>query len=126
MESIFSVWKPFLTLMKTFGLFPMSFIGPSRNGVLKVKWHDIFLTCISFTLLVSLTVLIMILNGFVLFDSTFQKKAWHITVCTEFCSHIILFIYQIFKRKDIVNFIEQIKSFDEQVNIFVLNSNMYS
>lgn len=115
MENFYTSVKSFLFFAKLLGIFPMSFEGPARKGLLKVKWQNVF---ISFCLvLVTVSLFTMRFS----FDLTFAKnseilaKAWDIMTDVEILSYFLLFCYQIFKRKNILKFMKTIQSIDDEV-----------
>lgn len=117
MENIFTVAKPFIIFIKALGLFPMSFHGPARKGSLKIHHKDVIFSC--FLFFVSFFV---ILKGFSTMkwfkeNSELTNTAWTVMISLDLMSFFILFIYQIFKLKEIVKFLNLIQKIDSEVKI---------
>lgn len=126
MENIFSASKPILTLAKLLGLFPMSFEGPARKGLLKLKCVNVIISLFWFV-----AALFMILNR-----SPFSKvytgssqvlpRAWEVLMNLELFSYIFNFCYQNWKRKNIVKFLKIIHKSDEKVEIYLFDTKCFN
>lgn len=124
MENIFSTSKSFLRLAKFLGIFPMSFEGPPKEGVLKVKWHDLALSFLSFSALIALVVKILNFSQdeFTTSSSNILMNAWKAMKNTELQSFIVMFFYQIYRRKNIFKFLQIIHKIDQEVSFKTLYS----
>lgn len=117
MENIFTTSKPILVFAKFLGLFPMTFIGPDRKGVFKVMWHDVLSSCISIGSLLCLVGANISLGIFFTGDSNILAVAWFIMKNFDISTYACLFCYQVYKRKNILKFLNMIFSFDEDVSV---------
>jgi hypothetical protein len=108
MENIFTSSKPFLTVAKFIGFFPMTV----THNSMKVKWFDIFMTCCSSTALFAMNI-DRFLN--LKYEDTFLKNAWSVIRTAELFSYIFLFAYQLHARKKIFIFLKDMHKFDEKV-----------
>lgn len=115
MENIFTVAKPFLVFARFLGLFPLSFEGPARKGILRVKLVNIAIT-ICTMILIFVTVVSLFFNASnTKSNSTILSQAWSCAICFEYFSHLCLVVYQFLKRKDVLKFLQQIEKVDDQV-----------
>jgi hypothetical protein len=119
MENIFTVAKPFLTFGSFIGVFPMSFEGPARKGFLKCHWKDLIMTSICLSLLVvSLYVSMCMGHVFESFiDSKISSQGWNVIMNLTNSVGLCVFFYQLWKRKNIVRFLNLILNFDMQVRM---------
>lgn len=116
MENIFTASKPFLIFSKLLGFFPMSFEENSKQIIKKVKWADIFLTCCSFFILIIFNIATMLeTNSLTVTNSSFLLVAWDMVRKAELVSYCFLFVYQLRRRNQIVQFLEKLHNFDEKV-----------
>lgn len=115
MENIFVASKPFIRILNLFGLFPMSYDGPSFKGIFKTKWLDVVLSCFSFGLLISFTMSSLVIDYSFGEESLLLEHAWKASMKFDFFSHICLFIFQVKKRHDVIKFFEQVQDADEKV-----------
>jgi 7tm Chemosensory receptor len=119
-QNVFTSAKPFLTLAKLLGFFPMSFHGPAHKGNFKIKCFNILASsCLALTLIL-IMVLIIKNNAFVALESNILFYGWAISLFFEIISQIVLFLYQVCRRKDVVGFLKTLNECDEQV-IFLFN-----
>lgn len=116
MENIFTTIEPFCIVMKMFGIFPISFDGPAYKGVFKTTFCDALATIISLCLLLLIIIANMLYDESVLTSSLMLTKAFSFLIRTELFSMILMFAYQIYFRKSIVEFIKWINIFDQKVN----------
>lgn len=116
MENIFTVSKPFITILSFFGLFPMSFEGKAVKGLLEIKWHSVL--CSAVCLSVSLYFFLTSCSMYVTFHEVSEiiRQAWYILTNLEFILYTILFCYQNLKCKSIRNLLNQVHQIDEEVN----------
>lgn len=113
MDNIFSSSVPFLSLGELLGHFPFGFDGPARNRQIKFKSSGIFCT--------GLVVVVLIAFYFINHQSVITKSslvadAWALITVMQFFSHLILWAYQIWKRKSTEDFLTQIFFIDNQVS----------
>lgn len=116
MENIFTVAKPFLSFAKILGLFPMTFVGHPRKGILEIKWHDVLLSFCSFTGLICLMFINLEMRVFLKNDSKVLFSAWFVLKLLDISSYMCLFAYQLCKRKNVLNFLDLLNSVDEEVS----------
>lgn len=94
----------------------MSFVESSKRISKKVKWIDVLLTCCSFSILIYFNVASLLeTNSLAVTKSSFLLTAWDMIRKAELFSSCFLFIYQIQRRKLIVQFLEKLHNFDEKV-----------
>lgn len=115
MENIFTTSKPFLSLMKFSGLFPMSFVGNPLDGNFRVKPANVIITSLSTLFLLAATVFNLIYGAFVSSPSKILFRSWNMTMKLEFLCHVILFAFQIHHRTSLVSFLEHIGETDTKV-----------
>lgn len=115
MENIYTTAEPFLFLSKLFGLFPKSFVGQSRNGILKFKLFDAVFSVIASTFLAYLLALNLFGETTFSIDTQFVVKGWAICYISKYFIFLLLYVYQIYKRQNINKLLEQINSADQIV-----------
>lgn len=115
MENIYTTLKPFYILIKSMGLFPMSFEGPPRKGFFKTKKIDVSASCVAGMLPVCMIALNLMIQDPVVSTSPFVSKMFVVSafvgVCTIFCQ----FWMQIRLRHSILNFLGLLNNFDQRV-----------
>ena len=115
MENIFTATKPFLSFAKVFGLFPMSFEGRARKGVLKVHWHDLLMLFISSSIHIALFMTMTTSYKTPERTSIILSHGWKIlSNCGVFFGPIH-FCYQIYNRKNILKILISIQNVDKEV-----------
>lgn len=127
MENIFTVVKPFLTLAKAFGLFPMSFEGQPRKGFLKVHWHDLLMTILSLIIAIEMILPTIFKDKDMEFmpQSRILLRAFDIMGILEMYSSIIHLCYQICKRNHILKLLHLIQYHDDEVSNILINFNHF-
>lgn len=116
MENIFTVAKPFLVFARFLGLFSLSFEGPARKGILRVKLVNIAITVCTIMILIFLMAVTLFFNASAMkSNSTIISQAWTCATCFEYSSLLCLVAYQFLKRKDVLKFLTQIEKIDDQV-----------
>lgn len=116
MENILRSSKYFLLLAKLFGLFPISF-DPEKGKIPQMKWHDTIVPFCSALILTYLVIVHYIYKEFCLSESLILMKAWNISIRFEYSTHLLLYVYQLRKCKNILRFLKQVKAVDEHVRI---------
>lgn len=114
MENIFTSSKPFLLLGKIVGIFPMSFVGPTRKGILKTNWIDLIPFCCTLGILIFLFALHLLLDMFNVRDSMMVSYGWSLARYSEYSSYVFLLSYQLLKRQNIVRFLKQVQRADDE------------
>lgn len=122
MENIYTVSRPLLTFSKYLGVFPMSFHGHTRKGILKVEWSDVIISCFSLITLFCVVALNLALKGTLMDDTLILARAWKILLNLEFLSYTFLFAYQLQKRRNVLKFLKCIEVIDEEVRRILENS----
>lgn len=117
MENIFTASKPFLNLAKFLGVFPMSFHGPTREGLLKIRCFYVLISIVWLVTAVSLLVIAASFD-YVFESSNVLTIAWALLIKLEHCSIIFNFCYQIYKRKKALKFLLKVNESDEMVKRF--------
>lgn len=117
MENVFSVSKPFLNLLTLCGLFPISFIGKPRNGVLKTTWSAKLLSSFMF----ASTFIVAIFNVILSHNGSFTRSeivllSWSVSIKLESLSNVYILLNQVRKRNNIVKFLQIIHQADETVS----------
>lgn len=115
MENIFTVFRPFYLLLKTFGAFPISFVGPVGNGVLRTKWHDFLLPILSLSLFFLLLVVKVSTESFVKSNSTILAIAWNYLIVFDLLTLLIQLCFQISRRAVIKQFLKLLNEFDREL-----------
>jgi hypothetical protein len=117
MENIFTVAKPFLTFAKLLGVFPMSFEGSARRGLLKVHLTDLIYPVFAQILLFSNLFYSLFAKSFYHHssDSKITTEGWNVIVKLGKVVVICQIIGQLWKRKNFVRFLNMIQNFDMQV-----------
>lgn len=112
MENVFTSSKPFLTVAKVLGFFPMTV---TQNSM-KVKWFGVFMTCCLSTALIAMNFVIFLNHNNLTPDkNNFLVNAWDLVRKAEWLSYIVLVSYQFHARKKIFSFLKCMHSFDEKV-----------
>jgi hypothetical protein len=123
MDNFYTASKPFLTLLRFLGLFPLSFVGPTSHGVLKSNLLDVMIALLWFSSLFCNAFLIISMN-FNVYEgnSKVLPKAWSVVTVVELSLSIFLFSYQLKQRENIVRFLSVIHKCDEKVSCGVFES----
>lgn len=123
MENIFTVAKPFLTFAKLVGVFPMSFEGNARKG--KLKFHILNLIPSAIILGFHIPLIVFFLISRNLFASLKYSKVsyeiWNILTVFKLLTELISLTVQLFKFKNVVELLNLIRNFDNEVNVIGLN-----
>lgn len=117
MSNVFTAASPFLAVLRFTGLFPMTFVGPARNGHLRFKWLDavlrIFWLLIGF---ISLTVSCLTLGSIFWGQSKILVSAWYLMINVEIIAYNFVLLYQFSKRRNILEFLRLLHKIDDQVS----------
>lgn len=116
MENIYTSSKVFLNFERALGLFPMSFEGPHRKGILKFKWFNAIPPCISLLIFISLLLSNYSFKIFFMNESNILDNAWDVLLKMEMLTCFSLFSIQIYRRKNVRNFLKMMHKADEEVN----------
>lgn len=95
----------------------MSFEGPVCKGFFTVKWHDVVITVVSFSILLSLTLVKLGSVDAVNIDSVILLKAWEVSLVCCLYMTLIQFCFQIYKRNETKSFLQLLNYFDQDVSI---------
>lgn len=118
MENIYTSVQTTLFLSKMTGLFPVSFKGPSYDGVLSTELSNVIFSSLSFLLLIAFTILSLTFDLYAYEgSSSLLKHAWSISLKVDFVSHICLFIFQLTRKRTVVQFLAQVQDADEKVRL---------
>lgn len=117
-NNVFTAAKPFLTLAKVIGVFPMSFDGHVRKGFLKVKKKNMLISVLTIFLLISLICISQVSPYFLTKLLYFKLSivAWNVGVQLTTCTVLISFCIQITKCKNVVKLLNCIQNFDMEVS----------
>lgn len=118
MNNVFTASRPFLAILRLTGLFPMAFVGPARNGVLKFKWLDAILGILWLLVgLISISLSTLKLRNLFLGQSKILGMAWYLMINCEILFYIGFKFYQVHKRKSILEILRQLWVVDSCVSI---------
>lgn len=115
MENVSTASQSFLNILTLFGLFPMSFVGKSRDCAFKINPISVIISLLSLTLLILAFIVNFKKKEFMFTDSWILLRSWDWAKSTEILCHIFLLCYQIYKRKNIVKFLMQVDDADQKV-----------
>lgn len=115
MENIFTAARPFLILMKVFGLFPLPTVSHAVKGDFKLRLQDLVFTLFGFCLISSVIVVNIYRDRVEYTSSKILPIAWETTLMFELLSLAVFFFYQHSKRKRIAEFLHLINDFDKKV-----------
>jgi hypothetical protein len=112
METFSTASKPFLTLARCMGIFPIQFNKFKTRTARKINF------CIALTwLIVQLFLFLSIVFINVFFEgSKILTRAWKIVHILEFSSLIFNFCYQKFKKEEFESFAVKIEEIDRMVS----------
>jgi hypothetical protein len=116
MDNIYTASKPFVTLIQLLGIFPMSFVGPTRKGVFKVKLWNIAVTLIWFIGLMFVVMISFSVNNFEGEKSKVLPYAWKVSINLEVLSYIVMAVHQLLSCRKIVKFLAKIDDCDQKVS----------
>lgn len=118
MNNVFTSASPFLAILRLTGLFPMAFIGPARNGVLRFKWLDAILGILWLLIgLTSISLSTLKLRNIFLGQSKILGMAWYLMINCETLFYIGFQFHQVHKRKSILEILRQLCVVDSLVSI---------
>lgn len=115
MENIFTAAKPFLVLLKLFGVFPMTFKGAIRKGYFETTIKDHFYSLCTF----GVWLFLIVLNG--LYYTSFEtssfmmRNVYKFSLTIGFLSAFIMASYQRCKLSNISKFLSTVKDYDTKV-----------
>lgn len=122
MENVFTAFEPFLGFSKLVGFCNVSYDGPTRKGIFKVKWFNIFA---SSGLIAFFTVFnfLNVKNGnFVDIDSDLLYYGWMVPSLFELGSQLILLLWQFSKKKHFVSVLQKLHDVDKKVKLNLASS----
>lgn len=123
MSSFFTASKPFLTFLRYCGIFPVSFDVDTINETLRTRIYDYFISFIWFNALIFNIYIIISLNFNVYNgNSRILPQAWRVITVMELSLAVGLFIRQVAKRNQLVNFLYKINEYDKDVGGRIENS----
>lgn len=112
MENVYSVFKPFYLFSKMFGAFPMSFEGSTRNGVMKTKVHDVFISFLSLCFFFFLLIVKIHNKNAVRSASNILAIAWNYSVVVELLFLVVQLSFQVKHCREMKSFLKLLHSFD--------------
>jgi len=115
MDNVYTTFYPFYVVLKAFGLFPITFEGPSRKRIFKQRTSDTISSCLVLLSLIFVLLLNLTRKDTLNTSSTILKVSWDIVLLSCVTSHIVSFCYQFLKRESIVEFLKLINEFDTEV-----------
>jgi hypothetical protein len=118
MENFFAASKPFLTLARIMGVFPISFGGSTFKSSVKAHHFKFFML---FTI-VWLFMQILLFLSTVVIDKEYENsrilsRVWKVVNVMEISSLILNFCFQNLKRRKLLHFLVKIEEVDEIVSI---------
>jgi hypothetical protein len=116
MENIFTTFRPFAIFAKYLGLFPRSFEGKVRNGILKVKSSDVFISILIFSLVNTFTLLKALSVDYSHENSLLAMMYVH-SLNFEYVTLFIKLLYQNLKNKNYQKILSLIDKFDKKVRV---------
>lgn len=115
MDNIYTTVQAFATLLKVLGVFPMSFEGPARKGVLKTKFRDVVITIFPVSVLIVLILFALLDHKLVTIESSILAKAWNFCLILGLFMLLVAFVYQIIHRHNIRDLLQLLDNFDQEV-----------
>jgi hypothetical protein len=116
MDNIYTASKPFVTLIQILGIFPLSFVGPTRKGVFKVKLWNIGVSLIWLIGLMFVVKTSFSVNSYDGEHSKVLPYAWKVAINLEVLSYIVMAVHQLSIYRKIVKFLEKVDDCDQQVS----------
>ena len=116
MDNIHTTFTPFYCVLKLLGIFPISYQGSFRKGVMEQKFLDVLFSIIFFLVCLFLFLINFSRSEKVCSSSDILGRAWDWSL--QICLSLLLIslCYQLVKRKSIVNFLGLIEEFDLKVS----------
>lgn len=112
MSNVFTVSKFFYFFAKAFGAFPMTYEGPTRNGNLKTKWHDVLYSILCFCVVFFMLFKKFTSENSVTSDSTIVAITWNYSIILELSMLVIQLCHQIHRRHEIKSFLKLLNEID--------------
>lgn len=119
MKNVFSSVIPLYTIIKAFGLFPLSFDGSIEDGKFISKWRDFVVPICSVIIALSIIFLNIIVPVYITGFSRLITIIFHLHGVIGSGMIFALFFYQISKHRRIVHFLESLHNFDLKVRLDV-------
>jgi hypothetical protein len=119
MHNIYTSIQPFLLVIKVFGLFSVSFEGPTHQGRIKIKILDIINLLLKAILSLYLLQNTTTDDGEQSYGSALANTAWGLVLRCSAFSLLLLLVYQIIKQKSVIEFFNLINKIDNQVRNFI-------
>lgn len=117
MDNIFTVTKPFLSILTIFGVFPFSFQGVALKGNLVFKFKNVIPMGITLCMVCYFTVASFLAKEFS-FNSNILSKALKALTIADLVFVFILHIYQFSKRSEMNLFLLTIHNYDNQASYY--------
>lgn len=117
MDNIFTVSKPFVSILNFLGLFPLSFEGLTVKGKFVFKFRNVLPTAIALGIVCYFAVT-SLLQKELLMSSNILSKALIAQTTADLVFVFILHIYQLSKQSEMKNFLLTIHRYDNQVSFF--------
>ena len=116
MENIYTAAKPLFVFAKFLGLYPypLNCEKDSKNDTNQVGFAVIW-TCFISAILICTSVKMCLNFETLEVNSDLLSSAWKAIVFFDIWSILVLFVYQLLKRKNILNFLTVLNSIDEMV-----------
>lgn len=115
MKNVHTSVVPFYWIAKLLGLFPFSYEGKYRNGILVQKFKDIASTSISLFVFMFLYIANFFRNESVSSTSDILTRVWDLSLHFFLTTLLVSYLYQLSKWKSVVTFLALIEKFDEKV-----------
>lgn len=115
MNNSFTSAETFLKLSNLFGLFPLSFCGSSRKGLLKTRWTDVFKS-ICLVLIVAYFMAATLMKKVSSNGSSFLFLAVRFAFNIQYFINLHVVWYQLRKRMKVVEFFKTIEKTDAKVS----------
>lgn len=120
MKNIYTTAKPFYLPAKIFGLFPLTFTESKAKTSYIVKFLDVFLTSLSFIVVLMLIYLKLNSSRFIESDSLILVRAWNIGLIFDLTGLLLILTLQVIKRNDIKKLFTLLRKFDDDFKLLGL------
>lgn len=115
MENVHTSLRHVYLILKAMGLFPYSYYGPFRTGVLKQSFSGVLASFLSFGVWITLFLINMFGKSRVPSPSRILGLAWTASLIISYFNILAAFTYQIFKKDSIIKYIQLLEEFDRKV-----------
>lgn len=110
-HSCTAIYKDF----QLFRIFPIIFKSSSRHGETQLSFISVFFSSLLLLFMIFLSLINLVCKAFVFSENPTLILAWNISTNCEIISLILVFLYQIAKRRNILIFLKQILKADNEV-----------